>query len=45
MVEDAPRFFEIAQQIEEFTQDAIFLANNVSFDYNVIRGGFRLLTK
>lgn len=43
MVATAPRFFEIASQIEEFTQDAIFVAHNVSFDYNVIRGEFRLL--
>ncbi|SRX53806.1 exonuclease domain-containing protein [Aequorivita sp. CIP111184] len=43
MVANAPRFFEVAQQIEEFTQDAIFVAHNVSFDYNVIRGEFRLL--
>lgn len=43
MVTDAPRFFEIAEQIETFTQGAIFVAHNVSFDYNVIRGEFRLL--
>jgi len=43
MVADAPRFFEIAEQIENFTKDAIFVAHNVSFDYNVIRGEFRLL--
>ncbi|OAD91654.1 DNA polymerase III subunit epsilon [Aequorivita soesokkakensis] len=43
MVANAPRFFEIAEKIEEFTKDAIFVAHNVSFDYNVIRGEFRLL--
>jgi len=43
MVKDAPLFSEIAEQIETFTQDAIFVAHNVSFDYNVIRGEFRLL--
>ena len=43
MVADAPRFFEVAEKIEAFTQDAIFVAHNVSFDYNVIRGEFRLL--
>ncbi|NGX84532.1 exonuclease domain-containing protein [Aequorivita sp. KMM 9714] len=41
MVADAPRFFEIAESVEEFTKDAIFVAHNVSFDYNVIRGEFR----
>lgn len=43
MVADAPRFFEVAEKIAEFTEDAIFVAHNVSFDYNVIRGEFQLL--
>lgn len=43
MVAKAPQFFEVAEKIEEFTKDAIFVAHNVSFDYNVIRGEFRLL--
>src|SRR5690606_11669830 len=43
MVANAPLFSEVAEKIEEFTQDAIFVAHNVSFDYNVIRGEFRLL--
>ncbi|MCG2420352.1 GIY-YIG nuclease family protein [Aequorivita sp. F47161] len=43
MVANAPRFFEVAEKIEAFTKDAIFVAHNVSFDYNVIRGEFRLL--
>ncbi len=41
MVENAPRFFEVAEKIDEFTRDAIFVAHNVSFDYNVIRGEFK----
>lgn len=43
MVANAPLFSEIAEKIESFTQDAIFVAHNVSFDYNVIRGEFRML--
>lgn len=43
MVANAPLFSEIAEQIETFTQGAIFVAHNVSFDYNVIRGEFQLL--
>ncbi len=43
MVANAPRFFEVAEKIDEFTEDAIFVAHNVSFDYNVIRGEFQLL--
>ena len=40
MVERAPRFFEVAEKIDEFTRGAIFVAHNVSFDYNVIRNEF-----
>ncbi|MBT0606718.1 exonuclease domain-containing protein [Aequorivita echinoideorum] len=43
MVENAPKFYEIAEKIEEFTKDAIFVAHNVSFDYNVLRNEFKLL--
>ena len=41
MVAAAPSFSEIADQIDTFTQDAIFVAHNVSFDYNVIKNEFR----
>lgn len=41
MVEDAPRFCEVAEKIDKFTRDAIFVAHNVSFDYNVIRNEFQ----
>ena len=43
MVKNAPLFYEVAEKVEEFTRDAIFIAHNVGFDYNVIRGEFRLL--
>lgn len=43
MVEGAPKFFEIAKQIIEFTEDCIFVAHNVGFDYGVVRHEFRLL--
>lgn len=43
MVEDAPLFEEIAQQILEITKDAIFVAHNVNFDFNVIRNEFKRL--
>ncbi len=39
----APRFFEVAKRIVEITEDAVFVAHNVSFDYNFIRGEFRAL--
>lgn len=43
MVQNAPKFYEIAKEIIEFTQDCVFVAHNVSFDYGVIRAEFKSL--
>ncbi|WP_066224862.1 exonuclease domain-containing protein [Formosa haliotis] len=43
MVADAPTFSEIAQQVLEITEDTIFVAHNVNFDYNIIRNAFKEL--
>jgi len=43
MVEDAPRFFEIAKKIIELTEGRIFVAHNVRFDYSFIRQEFKSL--
>jgi DNA polymerase-3 subunit epsilon len=43
MVEQAPKFYEVAKQIVELTEDAVFVAHNVSFDYNFIREEFARL--
>jgi len=43
MVQNSPRFFEIAKDIIEFTKDCVFVAHNVVFDYGVIRSEFRSL--
>jgi DNA polymerase-3 subunit epsilon len=43
MVEDAPKFFEIAKKIIEFTEDCVFVAHNVGFDYGILRMEFRHL--
>ena len=43
MVNDAPKFFEVAKKIVEMTEDQIFVAHNVSFDYNFIRQEFKNL--
>ena len=43
MVKGAPKFYEIAKKIIEFTEDCVFVAHNVSFDYGVIRQEFRKL--
>ncbi len=40
MVSDAPVFFEILEQVELFSQGAIFVAHNVNFDYGFIRQEF-----
>lgn len=43
MVANAPKFYEIAKEIVEFTEDCIFVAHNVGFDYGIIRHEFRNL--
>jgi len=43
MVRDAPKFFEVAKQIVEFTEDCVFVAHNVNFDYGIVRQEFRKL--
>lgn len=41
LVANAPRFEEVAQDILSITEDTIFVAHNVNFDYNVISGEFK----
>ena len=41
LVADAPVFAEVAQDILNITEDTIFVAHNVNFDYNVISGEFK----
>jgi DNA polymerase-3 subunit epsilon len=43
MVEDAPRFYEIARQIIEMTEGRIFVAHNARFDYSFIRQEYKSL--
>ena len=43
MVEDAPKFYEIARDIIEFTEGRTFVAHNARFDYSFIREEFRQL--
>ncbi len=43
IVASAPKFAEVAKKIDEFTKDAIFVAHNVNFDYNVLRNEFNEL--
>ena len=41
MVSTAPLFEEVADKVEEFTKDAIFVAHNINFDYSIIRKEFK----
>jgi DNA polymerase III subunit epsilon len=43
MVEDAPRFFEVAKAIIELTQGRTLVAHNAKFDYSFIRQEFKSL--
>lgn len=41
LVADAPLFSEISDRVLEITEGAIFVAHNVNFDYNMLRGEFQ----
>jgi len=43
MVEDAPKFYEVAKQIVELTEGKTFVAHNANFDYHFIRQEFKNL--
>lgn len=45
MVQDAPIFAEIADAVAQFTQDAVFVAHNVNFDYGFIKQEFARLER
>ena len=41
MIENAPKFYEVAKRIVEMTEGTIFVGHNVHFDYNFIRKEFK----
>ncbi|MBK9413548.1 MAG: GIY-YIG nuclease family protein [Bacteroidetes bacterium] len=43
MLRSAPPFHEVAKKIWEMTDDAVFVAHNVNFDYSFIREEFKQL--
>ena len=43
MVKGAPKFHEVASKILELTENKIFVAHNVGFDYNFVKGEFASL--
>lgn len=45
MVANAPTFEEVANQIDEITQNCIIVAHNINFDYGFIKNEFRKLGK
>ena len=45
MVANAPVFADIADQLDEFTQDTIFVAHNVNFDLGFIKQEFARLER
>lgn len=42
-VANAPTFAEVSNDVLSITEDTIFVAHNVNFDYNVIRNEFKAL--
>jgi len=43
MVENAPKFYEVARQIVQITDGAVFVAHNAPFDYGFIRESYKSL--
>ena len=43
MVENAPRFHQVAKRILEMTEGRIFVAHNVGFDYGFVKEEFNSL--
>lgn len=43
MVKDAPKFEEVAKRIYQITEDCVFVAHNVNFDYGILGKEFKSL--
>jgi len=43
MVQEAPKFYEVAKELVEIMDGAIFVAHNVRFDYSFIKNEFKAL--
>jgi len=43
MVENAPKFYEVAKEILDITEGCVFVAHNVTFDYNFVHEEFKTL--
>lgn len=40
MVQEAPKFYQVAKEIVEFTEGMVFVAHNVRFDYSFVKKEF-----
>jgi len=43
MLQNAPKFFEVAKRIVEITEDCVLVAHNAAFDYRILQTEFRRL--
>ncbi len=43
MLQNAPKFYEVAKRIVEITEDCVLVAHNASFDYRILQTEFRRL--
>lgn len=41
MTDSAPKFRQVAKEIYKFVNEAVFVAHNVAFDYNVLKSEFK----
>lgn len=41
MVSDAPLFADVAQEVLDMTEDCIFVAHNIGFDYSMVKREFK----
>lgn len=45
ILDGAPQFSEIADEVDRITKDCVFVAHNVNFDYNIIKAEFSSLER
>ena len=43
MLEDAPKFYEVAKEIVQITEGQVFVAHNAHFDYTFVKNEFKQL--
>ena len=43
MLQNAPKFYEIAKRVVQITEDCVIVAHNAAFDYRILQTEFRRL--